>query len=261
VSGIRQPKHPWRLGFAAGGSVSTITAAADNSLVDASVNAGALAANSYSTAANRYYTLSSTTSGGSKLNQSTIKPGFSYWIGIFGEKPLSARWALDIGLNLHYYSTVLKTTAPVTNYAPSSASLFAATAVTYTGNATSYGTVNAGRSNLNQYYFLELPVAMQWRINRSRVLPVFWRAGAQLSYLMSSNAVYYDRHTGNYERDNAVVRRTQVGLSTGLAFGLPLRGVQIQAGPEVQYGLMSLLTTGGGGGHLVYGGLRVALTR
>jgi hypothetical protein len=155
----------------------------------------------------------------------------------------------------------LQTTQPVYSFAPSSASLLAATRVTYVGNSGSSGSGSGTQTYLNQYYFLEVPVTVQWRINRSRALPVFWRGGAELSYLMSSNAVYYDSHSGNYEKDNAVARRAQVGLNTGFAVALPVRGVQIQAGPEVQYGLTSLLKAGTGGGHLAYGGLRVAVMR
>jgi hypothetical protein len=90
---------------------------------------------------------------------------------------------------------------------------------------------------------------------------VFWRGGVVLSYLMSSNGLYYDNSSGTYEKDNGLVRRIQGSVNSGLMVGLPVRGVQIQAGPEVQYALTSLLTTASGGGHMMYGGVRVALMR
>ena len=261
VSGIRQPRRPWKAGFAAGGGVSTISEAGANSLVHAPTGGNAFAQITNVPVPSTMYTFANAQSGGSKLNTSSIKPGFSYWAGIFGEKPLSARWSVDIGLNLRYSSVQLQTTQPVYSYAPSSASLLTATRVTYVGNSSSSNSGSGMQTYLNQYYFLEVPVTVQWRITRSRALPVFWRGGAELSYLMSSNAVYYNSHTGNYEKDNAVARRAQVGVNTGIAVALPVRGVQIQAGPEVQYGLTSLLRAGTGGGHLAYGGLRVAVMR
>ncbi len=199
--------------------------------------------------------------GGSKENKAEVKVDYSYWAGIYGEKQLSARWSVDIGLNLHYYSVRFQTNNPVNAYAPTSASLFASTTVTY---ALGSGNVNPNdgvQTYDNRYYFLEVPVTAQWKLNHSRSLPLFWRGGAVLSYLMSSNGLYYDNSSGTYKRDNGVVRRAQAGINSGLMVGLPVRGVQVQAGPELQYALTSMLTTGSGGGHLFYGGMRVALMK
>jgi hypothetical protein len=200
-------------------------------------------------------------SGANKLNKFDVKLDYSYWAGIYGEKQLSARWSVDIGLNLHYYSFRFETNSPVNTFAPSSASLFSSTALTYTASSTNAYSADGVQTYYNQYYFLEVPVTAEWRVNRSRTLPLFWRGGAVFSYLMSSNGLYYDNSSGTYEKDNGVVRRIQGSVNSGLMVGLPVRGVQIQAGPEVQYALTSLLTTPSGGGHMVYGGLRVALMR
>jgi hypothetical protein len=190
-----------------------------------------------------------------------VQLDYSYWAGIYGEKQLSARWSVDIGLNLHYYSFRLETNNPVNDFAPSSTSLFTATTLTYTANSTNAYSAGGMQTYYNRYYFLEAPVTVQWRVNHSRTLPLFWRGGAVFSYLMSSDGLYYDNSSGTYEKDNRVVRRTQAGVNSGLMVGLPVRGVQIQAGPEVQYSLTSLLKPGYGGGNMLYGGVRVALMR
>lgn len=255
VSGIRETRRPWVAGFAAGGGVSSIQSAGGSGLS----NGSSYAFNSQLPASAQVR--SSITNSGSKETISNIQSGVSYWAGVYGEKKLSARWSVDIGLNLHFYSAELKTNQQVSAYAPTSASLLAPSVVTYTLASQSSIGGTGEQTYLNRYYFLELPAAVQWQINRSRKLPVYWRGGAVLSYRMASNALYYSEQTGDYEKDNAVARKMQIGLQSGFMVELPVRGVRLQAGPEVQYALTSLLTTPAGGGHLFYGGLRVALTR
>ena len=266
VEGIRQPRHPWRVGFVAGGGGSMIYARGGNALVAGGPS------NSYAASPGVYPstnygipqmrpTFSSAGSPGSERSGSSTGINYSYWAGIYGERQLSARWAVDIGLNLHYYSVRFQTETYSNVYAPTSASLLVASSYTYALNTA--GAYNSGleQTYVNNYYFLEMPVTAQLRINRSRVMPVFWRGGAVLSYLISSNGLYFDNPTGVFKSDNGTLRRAQVSVQSGLAVGLPIRGVQIQAGPEIQYALTPMLKPSPGGGNMLYSGVRVALTR
>jgi hypothetical protein len=261
VSGISRPRHPWAVGFAAGGGAASIYSPAAPALatVSSSNNSGAYTASApnVSRVMGAAYPAGN---GVAKQNKTYVQPGYSYWGGIYGEKQLSGRWSVDIGLNLHYYSVRFETNGEV-SYAPSWASLFAATAVTYSTNSVNTSSGEGVQTYYNHYYFLEVPAAVQWRLNHNPRLPLFWRGGAVFSYLMSSNGLYYDNSTGNDEKDNGVVRHPQVSIQSGLMVGLPVRGIQIQAGPEVQYAPSSMLMAGSGGGHMVYGGMRVALMR
>jgi hypothetical protein len=267
VSGIRQPRHPWSVGFAFGGGGSSIYSGSGNVLVASTSNN-----NIYALATSRYGNNSAqppgprtsaftTTANGAKRSSTGVNVGYSYWAGVFGEKPLSARLSVDIGLNLHYYSVRFQTESQVSTYAPTAASLFVPSAVTYTSGSPGASSSNGEQTYVNSYYFLEVPVMVRWRLNRSRSLPLFWRGGAELSYLISSNGLYYDANSGSYKSDNGVVRRAQVGVNSGLIVGLPVKGVQIEAGPEIHYALSGLLNAGSGGGHMLYGGMRVALMR
>jgi hypothetical protein len=262
VSGISRPRHPWAVGFAAGGGAASVYSG--NGAALTTLSTPTTSASNTSATANARWSMALTnnsTAGSAKQNKTDVRADYSYWAGIYGEKRLSARWAVDIGLNLHYYSVRFETNGDVPPYASSSASLFAATSYTFalgSANASSGGGV---QTYYNHYYFLEVPATVQWRLNHNPSLPLFWRGGAVFSYLMSSNGLYYDNSTGNDEKDNGVVRHTQASIQSGLMVGLPVKGVQIQAGPEVQYALTGMLTAGSGGGHMVYGGLRVALMR
>ena len=92
---------------------------------------------------------------------------------------------------------------------------------------------------------LELPVAMQYKINRSRILPLFLEGGLSVSRLMGANALFYDPTTGLYLKSGNVLNKTQLDLSSSLLIGLPFRGIRIQAGPQVQYGLTPLINSQG----------------
>ena len=190
---------------------------------------------------------------------SDIRPDLSFSAGILARKPLSPRWAVTVGLNLQYYSARLRIGQQVSGYTPQTASLI------YNANSApiqTYPYYSTGNDQMftNRYYTLEIPASIQWQINHSRVIPLFWEAGASLSYLMSSDALYYDPHSGVYFKDASVINRTQVNLSTSVMAGLPLGGVRLQVGPQVQYGLTSLLNTQAAGGqHILYGGIRVVL--
>ncbi len=194
----------------------------------------------------------------SKKYISDIQPDISYWAGVFAEKPLTARWSLTLGLNLHYYSSRLETGEQVSTYAPVYASLIASAAV---APIQSYPYYSVGNQQVftNRYYYLDIPAAVQWQITRSRTMPLFWRGGASLSRLMSSNALYYDDHSGVYFKDGAVINHTQFSLSSGVVAAISIKGIRLEAGPEVQYGVTGLLRSQAGNGHLLYGGIRLVV--
>jgi hypothetical protein len=259
VTGIPRPKRPWSLGFAGGLGVSSY----NESLMGKSA-ALTYGANAVATTSAAQYLPATVTSNSnntsSKRVTSTVQPGLSYWAGIAAQKPLSARWTLSLGLDLHYYSSGLRVGGVVTTYARSSSALIGNSAISAM-QSYPYYSVGDVQVFTNRYYYLELPVAMQWRINRGRVVPLFLRGGITLSRLMSSNGLYYDDESAVYYKDNAVIQPMQVSFSSGLIAELPLKGIRIQAGPEVQYSATTLLKGGAGNGHLLYGGLRVTVMR
>lgn len=258
VTGIPRPNRPWSLGFAGGLGVSSY----NQSLMGKSA-ALSYGTNVPTTSSAQYLpaaVTSNSNSTSSKRVTSTVQPGLSYWAGIAAQKPLSARWTLSLGLDLHYYSSSLRVGGVVSTYARSSSALI--------GNSVfsampSYPYYSVGDMQVftNRYYYLGLPVAMQWRVNRGRVVPLFLRGGVTLSRLMSSNGLYYDDESAVYYKDNAVIQPMQVSFTSGLIAALPLKGIRIQAGPEMQYSATSLLKGGAGNGHLLYGGLRVTVMR
>ncbi|MBN9380083.1 MAG: hypothetical protein J0H74_04930 [Chitinophagaceae bacterium] len=245
-----KPKYTWEAGFAGGIGMSSLnrTLFQQPSAVASDV---------------RQNTNTSTAiTGAPKAYTSKIQPDLSYWAGIVVQRPLDKRFTLSLGLSLHYYSTKIqvgeKVVAPSSYYYTQS--LFTTQAPQAQANVYPYYSVGDNDIYTNRYYFLELPGSILWQVNHSRNLPLFWEGGFSLAYLVSSNALYYNSKSTTFYKDGSMTNKTQLNLATALLVGLPIKGMRLQAGPQVQYGVTSLQNNGGTNGqHLFYGGLRVVL--
>jgi hypothetical protein len=249
VSTLSTPQRPWEAGFTGSIGISSLQAPL--------IKRGSTAPDIPAGAA---YLATTNGRAPGKQYVSDVRPYLSFAAGILAQKSLSARWALSIGVNLHYYSSQLRLGyqdhyTPV----PMATSLISSTAAVVPVN-TSYYPAGDQQDFINRYYFLELPVAVQWKINHSQVMPLFWEGGVSMSYLMGANAVYYNTHSGVYFKDDGAINKTQLNLSTALMVGLPVRGIRIQAGPQLQYGLTSLMDTKISDNHrFMYTGIRVVV--
>jgi hypothetical protein len=252
IKTLQSPHRPWEAAFAGGIGVSSLHQA---QISNVTLN-NAVSSFSSTTVSN---SVTYAAARPSKQYVSTVKPGISFWAGVLANKPLSDRWSLSLGLNLYYYSTRVRIGEQVNTYTPSTATLLTSSAV---APIQSYPYYNTGteQAYTNRYYFMELPVAAEWKINRSHLLPLFWDGGFSVSYLMGSSAVYYNTKSGVYFKDGGVANHTQVNISTALMVGLPVKGLRVQLGPQVQYGLTPLLNTElSGPQHIFYGGLRLVV--
>ena len=245
LSELSRPKRPWEAGFVAGGGVDRLNR------LDAS---HANAAVSYSAAS--FYSLNQ--SAVSKKSISDVRPDASFYAGVYLQKAVSARWTFNTGVDLHYYSVRMSVGQQLNTYVPASATLLAP--VAFAAAPQTVYTVGSQQTYTNRYYMLQLPVAMQYRINWNRMLPMFLEGGASVSRLMGSNALFYNPSSGLYLKSDNILNKTQIDLSSSLLVGLPFHGVRIQAGPQVQYGLTPLLNSQGlGDQHFLYTGIRLVV--
>ena len=253
ATSLPKPKRPWEAAFTGGIGISSFK----QSLLPAST---ASTQNNYGANALVAPLLVRASNGAStKNNPSVIQPDLSFSAGILARKPLSARWAVTVGLDLEYYSSRLRTGQLVNGYSPVPNALLNAAAA---APIQTYPYYTTGNENVftNRYYSLEIPGSVQWQITHSRVMPLFWEAGFSLSYMVSSDALYYNPHSGVYFKDANVIDRTQFNLMTSLMVGLPLGSVRMQVGPQIEYGVTPLLKTSvSTGQHLFYGGIRFVI--
>ncbi|MDP4260827.1 MAG: hypothetical protein Q8937_21560, partial [Bacteroidota bacterium] len=189
-----------------------------------------------------------------------ISPDLSFWAGVFIQKPIGRRVSMSAGLNLHYYSTRMTTGQQVTgnsNYI--TPSLFYSSVVTSSARAYPYYPPGDNYTYLNRYYFLEVPLSIQWQFNRNDRLPLFLEGGVSAARLMSVNALYYNESSGVYYKFGSPASNPlQLFSSAAVLAGLRVGSTRVQFGPEVQYGLTSL--TGANAGpaqHLLFGGLKL----
>jgi outer membrane protein with beta-barrel domain len=250
-----KPKHSWEGGFDGGVGTSSMN---QNLFRKTTINALDLRQNA-GTAVTSYGALPPP-----KVSTSKIQPDISFWAGIVVQKQLSDRFTFATGLNLHYYSTRLRTGDQVANdssaLAPASSYFNNTSLAAIPAPAAPYYPVGSQQTYMNKYYFLELPVSVQWRLNNSRSLPLFWEGGLSLSYLMSSDALYYNTSDGVYYKDGAVANRTQLNASTSVMIGLPVKGMRLQAGPQLQYGISRILNEGAAGdGHMFFAGIKLVV--
>ena len=245
------PKYSWEAGFAGGIGVSAL-----NRTLFQEPSAVAVASDVRQNANS-----STAVTGAPRSYTSKIRPDLSYWAGIVVQRPLDKRLTLSLGLDLHYYSTKVQIGEKVTT-PPSylSQSLLYSQAPQTQAARYPYYPVGDKITYTNRYYFIELPASVLWQVNHSRHLPLFWENGFSLAYLVSSNAVYYDQKSTVFYKDGGMTNKVQLNLATALLVGLPIKGIRLQAGPQIQYGITSLQGSGGAGGqHLFYGGFRLVL--
>ena len=246
----------WEAGFAAGGGLSS-AALSQTPAVHAQTSY--LTSPTLSLASSLQ--LSASGAGRPQLRFSRIRPDVSFWAGIFVQRPVLKRLSLTLGLNLHYYSTRLETgqQAPDSVNTNRASLFYPTTAYAYAPRAAQgapYTSENYKYSN--HYYFLEIPISLQWQFNRSRKTPLFWEGGLSYSRLVSANALYYNEKSGMYYKDGGAASPNHLLAFSSVMVGLSWRGNLIRLGPEGQYGLSSLVNTNNASGqHLCYGGLKV----
>jgi hypothetical protein len=229
----------WKFGFTAGAGVSEI----NRTLFKRS-----LAGNSYN--------YSSAVSGPANPpnHPSTINSGFSFYAGGVVNRQLSNRISLSAGINYHYSSSVIHTG----NFVDSSLNLSQAPGPYNSSSVNRYFLYGNNNTYINRYHFIEIPVSMNLQANRSRKVPLLWSAGISVSYMISSNALYYDSGSNVYFEAKRLFNKTQLNTATGLMIGLPLGGNSLQIGPELQYGITRLLSKSTGTPeHLFYSGIKV----
>jgi hypothetical protein len=184
---------------------------------------------------------------------SAVEAGFSFSLGGFLNRSFSKRISVSAGLGYHYYSTKTHTG-------------------TYVNSPTyfylSYGALdrtNAYYANgkehafTNQYHFIELPVTMELKLNKSDRLPIIWEAGFSLSYLLSSDALSYDPVSNIYYKSSRYMNKLQFNGITAIMVGMPVGKSALQIGPQLQYGFTGLLKSSyGNPGHLIFYGLKIS---
>lgn len=146
---------------------------------------------------------------------SDVKPGFAFQAGAFAQRQLSPRTGFSLGLQYGYYSNVI-------GIGNRRDSLVRATQFLNLLDEKDAHIYNAGGDTVkftNRYHFIELPLQFQWQLNKSITNPFVWSTGFTLGQLIVSNALMYDTaFNGIYYKNNKLLNKTQISLSTGFSW-------------------------------------------
>ena len=207
-----------------------------------------------STTTYSYAPLSTGSVNATTTRTSEIDPGFSFAAGVFVNRNLSKRISFRAGLGYHYYSTKINTgkavNGPVYSFSANAQGLIA-NSFYQNGNDLEY---------TNKYHFIDLPVTINFQLNKSLHTPLIWQAGMSLSYLVNSNALDFDPLSNVYFVNSQQFNKTQLNATTALLIGFTMHHCELQMGPLLQYGLTGLSkNSASNAGHLIYYGIGVTL--
>jgi hypothetical protein len=157
----------------------------------------------------------------------------SVGIGAFLQMPLRKKLSLNIGVNFHQYNTAMQVGAKVDSGATvREATLHKTTIVSSfykPGSSTTYK---------NKYHFIELPINVQWQLNKNNSRPFSFYAGVTPSILIGSKALLYNQSQTLYYRENLQYKKLQIFSQAGCMFAIAnAKNYRYQLGPAFQYGL------------------------
>jgi hypothetical protein len=233
----------WKIGFAGNAGISNINQSPFKPVYGSYFSNNPIAGNVGNAGA-------PVTDASSKFNA-----GFSFGMGVFAERRLSKRVSFSAGINYHYYSAKIRTG----DFVDSSAFVYSAPASGQGSVVNGYYRNGDTQGYTNNYHFVELPVNLNFQLNKSLKTPIIWEAGISLSWLIGSNALHFDPYRDVYYENNQLVNRTQLNGVTAIMVGFHLDHNELQLGPQLRYGLTDLLKSGESySQHLFYYGLTLS---
>jgi hypothetical protein len=169
---------------------------------------------------------------------SSISSGFTYSLGAFVKRDLSKRFSLSVGLNYLQLNTQNKVGSRIN-----------ARQVVNNGNSgyiivTSFYSLQQSQPSeyRNRYHFLEVPIELHTRLNRSEKLPLYLNTGIAVSRLLKSNSLHFDGSTGVYYKNDRLLNQTQLATKAGFSVGLFNKTTRpVWVGPFARYNVSKIL--------------------
>ena len=200
---IERLKRKWQIGITFNGGVSKISAGGFFDFTEKSMVQD-VAPSSFSMPVPRNAVI---------LKPSPIYPGFSMQVKGFAKTELRKRLRGSFGLGYGQYQTQIR----VGQMVQSSQAVFTSRGVM---DVQGYYRAEPNKVYTNRFHFIELPVELEYRLNKSPKTPVSIHAGATYSRLIGSNALHFDGSSRVYYKDNSVFNKNLAGITGGLSVGV-----------------------------------------
>jgi hypothetical protein len=171
--------------------------------------------------------------------RSDIRPGLAYRVGVLAEFPLSDRVSFSTGLQYQYLSNNIR----IGSYVNTQLIFNNFASQTVRANGVYQGTQM--KTFTNRYHYVQVPLLLNWQMNKSKKLPVILNTGFSAGYLVATNALTYDTlQGGTYYHDKNAFKRFQFSFTTGVSFRFGNnRALQWSIGPEASMGLRKTVKT------------------
>jgi hypothetical protein len=170
---------------------------------------------------------------------SPIQPDLSFSVGFFVQRALSPRLKVSLGVQYTYMSVNTqvgqKVDAPLEINTDTSSSKIVQSYYKLPG----YVSATADQQGINgisanyggqkyvsdkhryRFQYIEIPLMVNWQINKGRRLPpVMLEGGVSISRLLSVDALHFEGIKGVYYEDKSLFNKTQFNFVTGLSVGL-----------------------------------------
>jgi len=170
---------------------------------------------------------------------SSISPGFSFSAGAFVKRDLNKTFSLSLALNYLQINTRNKVGSEVNG-----SQLIVNNGSRGYMMIANFFTVDQDKPSeyRNRYHFIEVPVELHTKINKSKKTPIHFNTGVAVSQLLKSNSLHFDGTTGVYYKNDELLNKTQVALKAGLTIELLNKTKRpIWLGPSARYNVTKIL--------------------
>ena len=200
--------------------------------------------------------LSNSGSGGSlnpgssfALSPPNITPGAGFTAGLFFQKNITPKTAVQVGLDY----TLLTTRMRIGNRVDSVANFTSNNFFYRSGTNTKY---------INQFHFIALPVAVNIKIGRSSRLPVYLNTGLTVAQLVHTNALEFAPLNGALYNDKKLFNKTQLSVTASLLLSINGNAThQLLVGPQLNFGITNMANAGYyKGRHYSFAGIQLKKT-
>ncbi len=185
------------------------------------------------------------------------KSGASFGAGIYLKKGLTRKLNATVGLNYQFMSAKSR----VGNKIDSTLRIYdsvlqkptTVNSFYYGGQVTSFS---------NKYHFIQLPVNIQFQLNKNTNHPFFFSVGLSPSFLFASDALYLNNKAKAYYQEKKQFNYFLLFGQSELLYILSNKSkYQLSIGPALQYNFNSLnKTTMPNRQHLLFSGIKTNIT-
>jgi hypothetical protein len=172
---------------------------------------------------------------------SSISPGVTYSGGLFVKRELNRKFSLSLGINYLQLNTRSKVGDREIGNQIVNAGVGGFQAVT------SYFRVERDKLSEyhNRYHFIEVPVELHTKLNRSQKTHFVLTTGMAVSQLLRSTSLHFDGTTGVYYRNDELLNQVQVAAKTGVSIGILNKTKRpLWVGPAAKYNISRILEKG-----------------